>query len=184
MAVQFKKKAKAKAKAKAKGSAVAPLKTESSKVKKVKGNTVAEVKNKTEAGIGFMEGSLTYFSSDLVDQLQELQEDMYNAKKVLEQYALLENTLHQEFDDTVDSNMGLRVEGAKGFAELTPRGNKSTILVKNDKLITALSQKVFDAVAKVGVGDLKKYLTEEELEGILEVTRTGPRKMTIVAKTF
>ena len=118
----------------------------------------------------------------MVDQLGVLTADMQLAKEVLESYADMENALKKEFSDVAGAEIGIRIEGDKYVADLSKKGNKTEVLVKTDKIIPVLTQNIFNLVAKIGVGDLKKYLSEEELKGILKVLPAGPRKLTLSIK--
>lgn len=50
------------------------------------------------------------------------------------------------------------------------------------KVRKALGAETFMEVAKVTLGDLDKYLSEKEREPLLEVTRSGARRMKVVEK--
>lgn len=72
----------------------------------------------------------------------------------------------------------LHIKTKEGRLKITDKG-LSTEITKPKRLKKLLGKETFDKLAKVGVGDARRYLTPEEFEEISKTTRSGARRIVI-----
>lgn len=124
----------------------------------------------------------TYFYNELVDLIGKAEEDVTAAKIVLAEYAANLEALHNQCDDLAPAHMAIGVGGEDYAATFGPRGMKTEVIMDNTQLVKLLKAEVFIKIAKVAIGDLKKYLTPEELVDVLKTEQIGPRKLEVKVK--
>jgi len=116
----------------------------------------------------------------LIDEVGSLEAEAQKAKATLKKYDASKKKLLEMADLVIASSCkGLVVSGCDYAAEIGPRGSIRS--VKNiAKAVVLLGEEVFLKLAKINLGDLEKYLTETQLDEVVEVGNTGSRSLKIV----
>ena len=118
----------------------------------------------------------------LVDEIGDLKKKVAKLKENPIHGQLAEKT--SELKDILENGLGgdeaRNEQGERFKAKL---GAKSNVRVIKDlaKIREMLGDELFMELASVGIGDLDKYLTPDQLEETVESSRSGSRSLTITA---
>lgn len=104
--------------------------------------------------------------------------EMIARKKVVD---TLRDELFEMADDTVGVESIYSATGTLGTVQLGARA-KEVEEIDKEEVIKILGIDTVLKIAKIGVGDLRKYLTEDQLSKVLTEARTGTRKVKIIAR--
>lgn len=123
-----------------------------------------------------------------VDKAAELERQISRYKadlKVLEgQYKPIQERLMTEADERFGPEEYGQLEGEEFFVQLGMKA-KVTEVVDKEQLfyaMEAIKPGLFFELCKIGLTDIRKYLSEDQLEDILEESRSGKRKMNFIPK--
>jgi hypothetical protein len=88
-------------------------------------------------------------------------------------------TIRTNVEDNVHPDQTTNLEGTLGTVQLSACP-KEVGTVDMDKAIELLGTETFLRLAKISIGDLRKYLTPEQFEEVATTERTGTRRVTLV----
>jgi hypothetical protein len=117
----------------------------------------------------------------LVDELAALEQVITpEVQKALKHQKRLQEELRAVADKEVAADAKITFRGSTHNFTVTEKGEQRSI-TDIQECRKALGDKLFYQCVKVNLGDLDKYLTEDQ-KGFIATTRTGPRKGQLVTK--
>lgn len=84
-------------------------------------------------------------------------------------------------DELLDAGETFTLLGKEFDIELGAKGSK-TVITDKEKVLELLGEKVFFELAQISITDLKKYLTEDQIEEVTETTRPNKRRAKVEPK--
>ena len=112
-----------------------------------------------------------------VEAQQELDDAMDGLQVLSKQVAQLKKDLVSEAN-TRGAEETPVLKGTDHEVRFGPRANK-TVFVDVEKIKKLLSKSDFMSIVKVGVGDVKRYLTPKQQKKVLKSERSGARSMKV-----
>ena len=100
-------------------------------------------------------------------------------KALVGERAELEAKLLEHVEETTDPEDAATVNGVKYAVEFSYRGKKTDILSK-DLLIERMGKDLYMDVSTVSLTDIRRYLTDKQLEGVLVEAHVNARRKKIV----
>lgn len=119
-------------------------------------------------------------ATEIVDKLAILDETIKELKKQLKPFEDKKKELTTKFQDDIDSEYlpddKDTIKGDNYYCEFGAK-SKSTNITDVKKLHELLGDDVFYEIAKVGIGDIKKYLSLQEQAAVIEEVQEGKRSL-------
>ena len=117
---------------------------------------------------------------EIVDQMATLNHSIEPVKPLLKEYEGLRKKLITEYiPKEVDGAVSF--EGTSYVVEFSPCANVATI-TDIQEVKSLLGENLFMQLVKINLEDLKKYLTQDQLESVVFLSKTGPRTHKIKPK--
>jgi len=114
-----------------------------------------------------------------VDKLAEVLVVKANMQKLAKDLAQLEDIIQLEaVDHPLDET--LVVEGNEHDVMVGKSGNSSKIVAEVDEMFDLLGEDLFKQVVSFGIGNVKKYCSQAQLEEIMVTERTGKRPVKVL----
>lgn len=137
-------------------------------------------KYKHAATLTDQKGVLEGYES-LVDQLSALEAVITpEILTALRKQKRLEEELRAIADQEVPADARAVLTGTTHNFTVTERGEKREVIVGEAR--KQLGDKLFFEVARILLGDIDKYLSADQQSACVTVSRTGPRKGTLIQK--
>lgn len=124
-------------------------------------------------------------AEELVDAIGLIQEQMKPLQEALapltKQYSKLNTDLLEIVDKEFAAESKTTLVGENYSAEVGAKGNSTIItdMEQAQKTLEQVEEGLFLLLAKVGITELRQYLTPKQLEKITETNRTGKRRVKV-----